>query len=140
MNYTFAPVQSAIMGAFIAITDVLLRPGLQVGIQALLMYLVQATMLYVVFQMQKGSSPLCNIGPRSGGSIDFGSVFMKALLGTMILWLTDLVLRPQYVNNMWIQFLKFLIQGSIIWHVYNRDFMSSNSVPGEPAAERHSYY
>lgn len=138
-SYQMAPMQSIVMGAFIAITDVLLTPGLKNGLESFLMYSVQGFLLYFVFQVQSDKNPLCSIGTR-GDSGDFGKVFMKTMLGVLMLWITDMLLRPQQVRNLWIQFIKFIIQGSLIWHIFNHDFgRGTSDAPAVPPAATPRY-
>lgn len=129
-GFTFAPIQSAVMGAMIALTDVLLRPGLgdKGGLEKFFLYTAQTFILLIVFNVQGGTSPLCNIGNSSSykmGDKSFGRTLMKVGFGTMILFISDALLRPEHVENMWIQFIKFLIQGSLMWHIFNHDFAVS---------------
>lgn len=138
-SYTVAIGPSIVMGAFIAVTDILLKPRMKEGLESLLMYVVQAFSLYMVFQVQNKNSPLCNIGPSRGGEVDMGKALMKTLLGTGVLWLTDLMLRPAHFENMWIQGIKFLIQGSVIWHIYNHQFKDDDSAAPPTATPRYGY-
>ena len=140
-SYTVAIGPSLVMGAFIGVTDLLLKPGMKNGLESFLMYTVQAFTLYMVFQVQSKNSPLCNIGPTRGGEVDMGKALMKTVLGTGVLWFTDLILRPAHVENLWMQFIKFLIQGSVIWHIYNHQFMDStdSSAPPTGTAPRYGY-
>lgn len=118
-NFTFAPIQAVVMGSMIALTDVLLRPGFAGGgLEAILLYVAQTTILYVAFKFQSSD---CRRS-KATDNFDFGKMVMKVGLGTMILFLTDMVLRPEHVTNIWMQFLKFIIQGSIMWHVFNHNF------------------
>lgn len=124
MSFTFAPIQSIVMGAMIALTDVLLRPGLgnKGSIESLFLYVAQTFILYIVFKFQ-GSGLGCSPSEKLGdGNFDFGRMMMKVGLGTMVMFITDMILRPEHIANLWIQFIKFVIQGSIMWHVFNADF------------------
>lgn len=137
-GYTFAPLQSIVMGAFIAITDVLLLPGQKDGLESVIMYLVQVVMLYIVFQIQGGGAPLCGIGPRrSGPEIDWATLFVKTMIGTMVLWVTDLILRPANIQTLWLNGIKFIIQGSIMWHVFNYD--SKDEPSSDPSGKYYRY-
>ena len=116
MTYDFAPVQSAVLGGFIALTDILLRPGQQGGgVEGLLLYFVQGVMVYGVYHFQT-SSGFC--GSKKASDMDAQNLIMKAGLATFVLWGTDQFLRPENVVNLPMQAFKFLIQGAILYHVF----------------------
>lgn len=128
--YDFAPVQSAVLGGFIALTDILLKPGRQGGgVEALLLFGVQALMVYGVYVFQT-SSGFCGSAAKQRFDQDWSHILMKTGLGMVILWGTDQFLRPSTITNAWMQMLKFLIQGAILYHVYgytaSHSFMQSS--------------
>lgn len=119
MTYQFAPIQSAVLGGFIAITDLLLRPGQAGGgVEGLMLYFVQGIMIYGVYHFQTSSGFCGGAKSKIMKEGDLSHLLMKSGLATFVLWGTDQLLRPANIVNLPLQALKFLIQGAILYHVF----------------------
>lgn len=131
MTYQFALIESFVMGAVIALTDVLLRPNVEGkgGLEQIFLFLVQATILGVVYQVQTESGILCSSKPPAGTTPKRGdhNKMLKVVFGGVLLYVTDAILRPMHVTNLWMQGVKFVIQGSLVYHMYSHNWADSFS-------------
>lgn len=131
MTYQFALIESIVMGSVIALTDILLRPGVESkgNLEQIFLYLAQAVITGVVYQAQVGSSMFgCpDKATQKRESAGSHKKMLKVIFGAGLLFITDAVLRPMHVNNLWMQGVKFVIQGSLIFHMYKHDWSDSFS-------------
>ncbi len=108
--YSSSPILTgSIMGATIAALDILLRPRLATSaLQELFLFFIEGFGATVVYNMTGGCG-------SATGIYGNGNIIYQSGIAGVAVWITDLVLRPNFAANM--QLLRFLLQGIILYYV-----------------------
>ena len=97
------------MGLSLAVLDMALRPRLATGLAEVFLFFVEGCTCYVIYKAMSGDK---------GDSYKLdGSLISSATLSALTIWLTDFVIRPGMLGGPGTDFIKFLVQGIIVYYV-----------------------
>lgn len=115
-------ITGSIMGAAIGALDMALRPRFASGFMELFLFAIEGAGAYVVYKLLY--HPNWSMGCLTGGDGTSGAVTLdgnliqKSLVGGLTIWLTDLLLKPTNMGGIGGEYIKFLIQGIIVFYVF----------------------
>lgn len=108
-NSSHPIVSGTIMGVTIGVMDMALRPRLSVGIMEVFMFMVEGAVCYGVYAM-------LNPSELTSYSWQFDGKFLKnSAVAGLVVWLTDFFVKPAQVSGPGAEYVKFLIQGMIVY-------------------------
>lgn len=113
-------IAGSIMGAAIGALDMALRPRFANGFMELFLFALEGAGAYIVYKFvyhPNWTGFGCSTGDGTGMAMD-GALIQKSLIGGLTIWLTDLLLKPQNFSGMGGEYIKFLLQGIIVFYVF----------------------
>lgn len=117
-------IAGSIMGAAIGGLDMALRPRFANGFMELFLFALEGAGAYIVYKIlyhPNWAGFGCSTGDDTTTTKSLGldgNLIQKSLIGGLTIWLTDLLLKPANINGMGSEYIKFLIQGIIVFYVF----------------------
>lgn len=115
-------IAGSIMGAAIGALDMALRPRFASGFMELFLFALEGAGAFIVYKMVYHPSWTgfgCSTGDGTSSTMSLdGNLIQKSLVGGLTIWLTDLLLKPTNIGGMGSEYIKFLIQGIIVFYVF----------------------